>query len=109
MAEEIPSALSNMPRAEQSQQIRRRNRIFTPEDRERRWQSALAHRPWQHSTGPRTAAGKAKVAANARCLQKGEKSVRQLRAELADIETLLCEMSDTRRAIVQPITPDSLT
>ena len=37
---------------------------WTPE--RRRWQSAMMQiwRPWEHSTGPRTAAGKAKVSRN---------------------------------------------
>ena len=34
--------------------------FFSPEDRQRRREVALKHRPWQYATGPRTPEGKAK-------------------------------------------------
>jgi len=37
---------------------------LTPEGRRRLQEAALANRPWEHSTGPRTAEGKARSAAN---------------------------------------------
>lgn len=71
--------------------------MLTPEGRERLRRAALANRPWEHSTGPRTAAGKATAAGNATRLQKGEKSVRQLRTELADVESMVRAMLESRR------------
>jgi hypothetical protein len=37
---------------------------LTPEGRHRLREAALANRPWEHATGPRTAEGKARSAAN---------------------------------------------
>ena len=67
--------------------------------RERWRQSALATRPWERSTGPRTAAGKAQVALNGKTRQKGEKSYREKRAEMAEISQLLTNMEALRNAI----------
>jgi len=53
---------------------------------------AVRDRPWEHSTGPKTAAGKAKAAANGKKRQTGPKSVREIRAEAADLRGLLAEM-----------------
>ena len=67
--------------------------------RERKRQATLANRPWLHSTGPRTALGKQRSAQNSRAKQKGEKSIRQIRAELAPILALMRQMSSAREAI----------
>src|SRR5690242_5502775 len=72
---------------------------FTPAGLERVRQAALANRPWQYSTGPRTPAGKARSASNGRARQKGARSVRELRAELAEFLTLVQEMAAGRRAL----------
>jgi hypothetical protein len=48
------------------------------------------------ATGPRTEAGKRRAAENGRATQKGEKSSRQLRAELAPILALAGQMVRTR-------------
>ena len=40
-------------------------RTWTAEARAAQAQKIRAHKPWLHSTGPRTAAGKARVAINA--------------------------------------------
>ena len=69
---------------------------FTPEGLARLRQSALAHRPWERSTGPRTPEGKARSARNPKLLQKGDRSVRELRAELAGLDGLFCRMEDGR-------------
>ena len=39
---------------------------WTPERREAARKRALAYKPWEHSTGPKSVAGKARVAQNAR-------------------------------------------
>ena len=61
--------------------------------------SAVAHRPWQHSTGPRTAAGKAQAAVNAKSRQTGTRSVRELRRDLAPLRTLLLTIREQRRLL----------
>jgi hypothetical protein len=74
---------------------------LSPEGRERLRQAALANRPWEKSTGPKTAAGKAVVADNGRARQKGPMSVRQQRAATAEVSALLAGMASLRRAAVQ--------
>ena len=49
----------------------------------------LQVKPWTVSTGPKTAAGKARSSANGRRRQKGAISVRQLRADLAAAKQLI--------------------
>jgi hypothetical protein len=80
---------------------RAKRRGLTAEGRERLRQSALAHRPWVFSTGPRTAAGKLRVAANGRLRQKGEQSCRQLQAMLAGLGQLAGDMAALRRSLQQ--------
>ncbi len=61
-------------------------------------QTALANQPWRYSTGPRTAAGKARSAANGRVTQKHSLSVREVRAVLAETCRLTDEMAELRCA-----------
>ena len=70
-----------------------------PDRREKLREAMLARRPWVHSTGPRTEAGKQRAAQNGRATQKAERSVRQLRAELAPVTALAREMAETRDEI----------
>lgn len=74
---------SPSPRTDGTPAERRRGRVFTAKHRELLRQFAMLNRPWEHSTGPRTAAGKARVAENGRKRQKGEESVRQIRRNVA--------------------------
>jgi hypothetical protein len=80
----------------------RRNQLkskgLTPAGRERLRQAALKNRPWRFSTGPRTAAGKAQVALNGKSRQKGPRSVRELRRDLAELRILVEEMRSCRQA-----------
>jgi len=71
----------------------------TPEGRQRMREAALRNKPWLHSTGPRTPEGKARAAANGRRRQKGEMSVRQLRAAVADVGEMVKEMATLRNKI----------
>ena len=52
----------------------------------------LKHKPWRFSTGPTTAAGKARMAANGKKRQIGPRSVREIRADLADLRDLMDQM-----------------
>jgi hypothetical protein len=72
-----------------------RRKGLTAEGLERLRTAALANQPWLRSTGPKTAAGKARSAANGRAPQKGEKSVRERRAELAGLTALARAMAAT--------------
>ena len=74
-----------------------KRRGLTPAGRERIRQTALRNKPWQHSTGPRTAAGKARSARNSTFRRNGLYSRSELRARLADFKALLNEMEATRR------------
>ena len=56
------SAAPNPKRVAAGRLNRAKRKGLTPEGRERLRQLALKHQPWQFSTGPRSAAGKAKVA-----------------------------------------------
>jgi nucleotidyltransferase/DNA polymerase involved in DNA repair len=62
--------------------------VFYRKGRERLRRAALAHRPWEHATGPRTAAGNARSAANGKVRQKGLTLVRERRSALRAIRLL---------------------
>ena len=79
-----------------ARQNRAKRKGLTPEGRERLRQSTLKHQPWRFSTGPRTPEGKARMAINAKKRQKGPRSVREVRADLADVRALLREMRESR-------------
>jgi hypothetical protein len=74
---------------------------LTPEGRERLRQAALANQPWQHATGPRTAAGKVKAAANGKWRQVAERSVGEVRSSLAEFTSLAHGLSQARRLIAE--------
>lgn len=59
---------------------------------ERLRQAALANGPWKHSTGPRTAAGKARAAANSMARQKGPESARAAEREVAALRAMFDAM-----------------
>ena len=71
----------------------------SPERREKRRQATLAVRPWVHSTGPRTEAGKQRSSENGRATQTAEMSIRQIRAEVAAAMALAQQMATTRDEI----------
>jgi hypothetical protein len=73
-------------------------RGLTEAGRRRLRESALRHRPWRFATGPRTPEGKARAAANAKRCQLGPRSVREVRADLADLRGLLAEIRACRQA-----------
>ena len=77
---------------------------ITAEGRQRLRASCLKLAPWKFSTGPRTVDGKARSAANARVLQKGPMSVRERRAEVAELLGLVGLLRQTRRDLGDLIT-----
>jgi hypothetical protein len=82
----------------------RANRLLrgplTEAGRQRLREAARRVRPWENATGPRTPVGKRRAAENGRTRQRGEKSVRQLRAELADVAALVRLSRELRRALI---------
>jgi hypothetical protein len=95
-----PSPCADPPPADPTGLSRRGPKSWSPEGLERLRASAMATRPWELTRGPRTAEGKARSARNGRVRQKGEKSVRELRAELAVVFDLIQEMAATRRPLM---------
>jgi hypothetical protein len=78
---------------------RRKRKGLTPAGRERLRRAALANRPWRHATGPRTPEGKARVAANGRSRQRGERSAREVERQLAAVGGLAADMAALRRSL----------
>jgi len=76
-------------------------RGLTPEGAAKLRHAALAHRPWQYSTGPRTLTGKEQARCNGKVRQKGHRSVREVRQLLAEVEALATEMAVSRRVVPQ--------
>jgi hypothetical protein len=73
---------------------------LTDAGRERLRQSALKHQPWKHSTGPRTAEGKAKVAEARRRCRRGSLSCRDRQQQLSWVEQLIDQMVASRRLAI---------
>jgi hypothetical protein len=98
-SKQVPTAARPNPRRVAAGcQNRAKRKGLTPAGRERLRQAALRSRPWRFATGPRTVAGKARSALNGRARQRGPVSVRQMRAELADVLALLADLRAGRRA-----------
>ena len=74
---------------------RAKRRGLSADGRERLRQAALANRPWEGSTGPKTTEGKARAADNGRSRQAGPLSIRRLRAEMR------CELAEVYAIIGQ--------
>jgi hypothetical protein len=75
---------------------RRLWRGFSAGGLERLREAALAGRPWEHATGPRTPEGKARAAANGKLRQTGPVSARGLKAEVAEFHALARRMAALR-------------
>ena len=63
---------------------------------------ALANKPWQHSTGPKTVEGKRRAALNGKARQEGESSAREVRRLLAGLASLAGDMAALRRRVQAP-------
>jgi hypothetical protein len=80
---------------------RKKRGPLTEEGLSRLREATLQHRPWEKSTGPTTAEGKSRSAANGRTRQSGLKSRRQIRNEVASDTHLLAELAKIRKDIEQ--------
>ena len=85
-------------RSEINRRNRQKRRGMSPEGKARVHAAALLHRPWERSTGPRTAEGKARSARNGSIAREGP-SLRELKAELAGVFNLIHQMDATRRPL----------
>jgi hypothetical protein len=69
---------------------------LTPEGREKIRENNRRVRPWEYSTGPRTAAGRARSALNGKIRQKGRYSIRELQRLGKDIDGYVAAMRKSR-------------
>jgi hypothetical protein len=69
---------------------------LTDAGRERLRQAALRNKPWEHSTGPRTPAGRAQSVINGKHRQRGPQSLREVRAALKEVRELVRQMRQAR-------------
>ncbi len=94
--DDCPSKTKNPRRAAAG----RRNRLLrgpvTAEQRQRCREAALERQPWLHSTGPQTAAGKAKAAANNQRRHCCLPEARLLREDSAAVLEMIKAMRATR-------------
>jgi hypothetical protein len=78
-----------------------KRRYISPEGRERLRAAAMKNQPWRHSTGPRSARGKAQAAVNGKRRQKGAVSVRERRRLVADAVGMVVSMKALRGAVLE--------
>jgi hypothetical protein len=70
------------------------------DDGRRRLREGVKRRkPWLHSTGPRTSAGRGQSVKNGKCCQLGPWSVREIRAKLGAVRQLIGRMQAQRRSL----------
>lgn len=86
------SEVKNPKRVAAGRRNRQLREALSLDARERLRIAALQHRPWEHATGPQTEAGKAQSAKNGAYRQQGERSIRELRREVADVGDLIKSM-----------------
>src|SRR5262245_66173201 len=86
-------------RAAAARANRAKRRGLTPEGRRRLREAALANKPWEHSTGPRTPEGKLQAVRNGKTRQRGPVSTRELKALVSGAAGLVTELAATRRLL----------
>jgi len=92
MNEATESVPPNPNRVAGRKETQKKRMCISPEGLQKLRETALRNKPWERSTGPRSAAGKARSAANGKTRQKGPKSVREARAEVAEVMELVRTM-----------------
>lgn len=84
-----PWMLPSPRRAEVLKYNRAKRKGLTEGGRQKIREAAIATKPWQHSTGPKTPAGRKQSVINGKVRQKGEYSVREARAQVKATRELL--------------------
>jgi hypothetical protein len=97
MAEQADAG-ENQRRVLVGRENRKKRGPLSPECRQRLRAAALENQPWRRSTGPRTPAGKAQAARNGKTRQIGPRSVREVRADLAEVAALILATGELREA-----------
>ena len=78
------------PKRVQAGRVNRMKRGPLPLESMNRMRDAInRNKPWKRSTGPRTPAGKAKVARNGKVRQMNSRSIREIRADMCGIMCLI--------------------
>ena len=86
-------------RAAAARANRAKRRGLTPEGRLRLREAALANKPWEHSTGPRTPEGKLQAVRNGKVRQKGPISTRELKAMVSGATGLVAQLAENRKLL----------
>jgi hypothetical protein len=73
---------------------------LTAEGRQRLRLAALANRPWEHSTGPRTPEGKSRSAANVKIRWARLQPACDLKALVSGANELLAHLAEARRLVL---------
>ena len=94
---------SNPRRVQAGRENRMKRGLLSLESRQRLRVAAFRNQPWQRSTGPRTPAGKTKVARNGKVRQIGPRSIREIRAYLREIMGLIEEAREIREAVSKTV------
>lgn len=92
----------NPRRVEAGRANRRKREPLSPASRAKLREAALRNRPWRFACGPRTPAGKAQAALNGKKRQAGERSVREVRADVADVRVLVQTLREGRSLVHVP-------
>ena len=93
------NGLPNPKRVAAGRRNRLKRRGLSDAGRQRLRDAARANKPWLNSTGPRTAAGKARAALNGKLRQVDEVSVREVHRELSGLNSVLEQLAALRRQI----------
>jgi hypothetical protein len=96
-------AAANSKRVTAGRLNRRKRGRLTSGGRQKLREAAHRNRPWDHSTGPRTLAGKTQAARNGKKRQVGPRSVREVRAEIAGVAALIRQMCRGRERVEQAL------
>jgi hypothetical protein len=62
-------------------------------------EAALSRQPWNYSSGPKTPTGKAQAALNGKKRQLGPRSIREIRAELANVVAVIEASREGRKQV----------
>jgi len=94
--------LPNPHRVSAGRANRRRRGPLTEAGRERLRAAAFRNKPWLHSSGPRTAEGKAQASRNGKRRQLGPRSAREIRADLKAVRAIIRSMREVCLRVGKP-------